>query len=122
MKKITGILFIILYLNALIVPVFPIFNYMINTDVYTALCINTDKPEIECEGKCQMMSEISENEHLPFDSEFSIEMKDMPIGYVHFFIEQINWTFSARKPFLNSSIEYSFKLNNSIDHPPQLLS
>lgn len=95
---------------------------MINTDVYTALCINTDKPEIECEGKCQMMNEINENEHLPFDSEFSIEMKDMPIGYVHFFIEQINWAFSERKPFLNSAIEYSFKLNNSIDHPPQLLS
>jgi len=52
-------LFIILYSAALIRPVVPLLDYAMNYEyISQVLCINTDKPELECDGKCYLTQEI----------------------------------------------------------------
>lgn len=41
-------------------PVVPVFEYVINYEyISTVLCINIDKPEVNCNGKCHLMKELA---------------------------------------------------------------
>ena len=106
-------------MNALIIPVFPIFNYVVNTDIYESLCINKDKPKMECHGKCHLSDELatdksSENTKPILD----INLKDYPIGFVKFIeldelIPKIQ-TFDSIYPLININ-----RYVGNILHPPQ---
>ena len=37
-------------------------SYYLNTNLYAKNCINKAKPKLHCNGKCQMMKKISEEE------------------------------------------------------------
>jgi hypothetical protein len=40
-----------------------IINYQINkTNIIAAFCINKDKPELECSGKCYLNKQLSQTE------------------------------------------------------------
>ncbi|WP_367754905.1 hypothetical protein [Flavobacterium sp. WC2430] len=55
-KKIALIIIIVLFLK----PVFPVIDYIVNYDyISTVLCVNKDKPELHCNGKCQLMKELA---------------------------------------------------------------
>lgn len=44
----------------LIRPIIPIMDYLIDYEyISTVLCINKDKPELECNGKCYLMQELA---------------------------------------------------------------
>ena len=41
-------------------PVVPVFEYVINYEyIAKVLCINKDKPEMHCNGKCHLMQEMA---------------------------------------------------------------
>lgn len=41
-------------------PVVPVMDYLIDYEyISTVLCINKDKPELECNGKCFLMQELA---------------------------------------------------------------
>jgi hypothetical protein len=41
-------------------------DYFVNREVYRALCENKDKPELDCDGCCQVKKNIAEeSEHSP---------------------------------------------------------
>lgn len=51
---------LILSLLVFIKPVVPVFEYVINYEnIATVLCINKDKPEMHCNGKCHLMQELA---------------------------------------------------------------
>lgn len=51
---------IILSLLVFIKPVVPVFEYVINYEyIAKVLCINKDKPEMQCNGKCHLMKELA---------------------------------------------------------------
>lgn len=121
MKRTFAILSILLYINALIIPVFPVFNYMVNTELYEALCINKDKPQMECNGKCHLSDELQEQESEKKTTPLlDINLKDYPIGFVHFVMldDLIPTEF---EPQLIPTREYSFHLELDIFHPPKQL-
>jgi hypothetical protein len=44
-------------------PIFPVMDYAINYDyISKVLCINKDKPELKCNGKCHLMKELAKTE------------------------------------------------------------
>lgn len=119
MKRIFAILSILLYINAMIIPVYPLFNYMINTKLYEQLCINKDKPEMGCHGKCHLSEEMNKDKKKESVPYFDFNMKDYPIGSVHFVeldkifpIEIVSLTIPTK--------DYKFNLEFDIFHPPQL--
>lgn len=39
----------------------PVVNYVVNHEAYLERCENKDKPELECDGCCQVKKEIAQN-------------------------------------------------------------
>ena len=53
-------------------------DYQLNTDYYKALCINKQKPELNCNGKCQVKSQ-SEKENSPISEiKYAVEINILP--------------------------------------------
>lgn len=43
-------------------PIFPVVEYMVNYDyIASVLCENTDKPEMQCNGKCYVAKELNKS-------------------------------------------------------------
>ena len=89
MRKFGTSLFLILYGVALIRPIAPLIEYYAERDYFAnVLCINKDKPELQCNGQCILMQklrkasgETQEQPNAPAPSS-GINLKDYPIGFV----------------------------------------
>lgn len=66
-----------LYLVAMLRPLGPVFNYVLNFDyISTVLCINQDKPEMACHGTCQLSKQIQDQENQ--DEGEALALEDFP--------------------------------------------
>lgn len=61
-----------LLIAALLFQTFPqsllALDYQLHTDLYAAYCINKDKPEMQCNGFCQLDKKLDELDHHHHDS------------------------------------------------------
>ncbi|WP_430615093.1 hypothetical protein [Flavobacterium sp. JP2137] len=104
-------------------PVFPVVSYFIDYDyIATVLCINRDKPELECHGKCHLMKELGNAAEE--DQQIHAPKKSAPIEFAVLFVNPIEafaWLappLSLKKPFATYLNTY-FKLNTSgVFRPP----
>jgi hypothetical protein len=95
-------------------------DYQINKDyIAKNLCENRNRPEMKCEGKCQLCKKMK--------AEDNKENKGMPVQksikqFVLFSIKKSNFTFS--NPDLSSDKSYRYTASNSslykltVFHPP----
>lgn len=100
-------------------PVAPFVEYAINYDyISKVLCINKDKPALQCNGKCQLMLKIAEQQDDDFKS-LRILSKDYPIGFIQF-IEVPKKTLITlhKKTLFSYNQTYSYLFEKSIFHPP----
>lgn len=116
-------LFIVSFMM-LLKPVIPVFQYVINYEyISEVLCINKEKPEMHCNGKCHLMQELakaSETEK-PISSDKKTQHSEIEI----LFIEELpDFNFFQKKE-ISSSIANSFYNNlytsvncNFVFHPP----
>jgi len=121
MKKI-----LITFLTLLILsPIFDRFGliayYYLNTDyIVEFLCINKEKPESKCNGKCYLNSELKQDQENKKDLPLSInEIKD-----AQFVVEIIKFLSNQEAP-INSSTssflcmsDYSQEFHKDIFRPP----
>jgi len=129
MKFIISISLIILITYPQLMKVGIIVNWKINQQyIVKNLCINRTRPQLHCDGKCQLMKMIQKAEddnkkaaefplakfkNLSFD-EFNINGKSNPTYNYKNKAIAINSSF-YRKSF------YSYQFSNSCFHPPQYL-
>ena len=51
-----------LFLSSLIRPILPVYEYLLNYNyIANVLCVNKDKPEMHCNGKCYLMKKLSKS-------------------------------------------------------------
>ncbi len=63
-KELISYLFFTLYLLALVKPIYPVLDYMVNYDyIATQLCENRNKPILDCNGKCYVAKEINKTQN-----------------------------------------------------------
>jgi hypothetical protein len=63
---------VIIILVLFLKPIFPVIDYAINYDyISKVLCINKDKPELKCNGKCHLMKELASEDDKPISSDKS---------------------------------------------------
>lgn len=98
--------------------------YFINPDNFTALfCENTDKPELECNGKCylkkvtQNQLESSKDDSLPV---VNLDLKNILLYfYPNKAVFEVNSTeIQESKTLFYYTNLYTFQVNHSIFHPP----
>lgn len=109
-------------------PIFPVMDYAINYDyISKVLCINKDKPELKCNGKCHLMKELAKASE--DDKPISSDKKQSSNPFVDLFVTEAS---SFNFPFfqkgtnqeLNSSYTnlYSHLDSYAIFHPPIFIS
>lgn len=90
MRNVVGIVFLSLYLVALIRPVAPLLEYYSNREFFAkVLCINQDKPALACNGQCILMQKLKKantdtGSPVSDVSIPKINLKDYPIGFIQF--------------------------------------
>lgn len=69
-----------LYMLAMFKPVMPLFDYVVNQDfIAEFLCINKDNPDLDCNGKCYLMTRLSEENQKKKDNLPPIDMKEYAV-------------------------------------------
>ncbi len=64
-------------------PIQPYVEYILNQDyIAEFLCINKDKPELECHGKCHLVKEINKQQKTDPLTSLSVSLENYPIGFV----------------------------------------
>lgn len=118
-QKVTPFLFVFLYILAMLRPISPFVEYAINYDyISKILCINKDKPEMSCNGKCQLMQKLEEQQEKDFQS-LRIQMDEYPIGFVKFL--RINSIKNDENSLKNNHYyknQYSYLPLHNVFHPP----
>ena len=76
---------VILFLSSIFQPVLPIYDYFLNYDyIVNVLCVNKDKPEMHCDGKCYLKKEISKSNNFNNSSKKALanyQFKPVPVYF-----------------------------------------
>ena len=103
-------------------PIMPLFTYISNQDyIAEFLCINKDKPELACKGKCYLMQMLEEEnkekgEHLP-----PIDMREYPIGFVELSnFQPKELILPKRSTSFSYTFNYSYIYSAAVFHPPSI--
>lgn len=103
-------------------------DYVVNYEyISKVLCENKAKPELECNGKCQLMKELAKaaEEEKPLSSD---KKNTTPVFEILFFqeINDFKWTqvyFQDRNTTFNHYSDLYFYLNSdAVFHPPIFIS
>lgn len=108
-------------------PLFPVAEYLINYDyISKVLCVNKEKPQLRCNGKCHLMKELAkaaEDEKPLSDKKTTAKETE-----VLFYQEINNITFVKTTPSFkkvaNTSYSnlYTYLGSDTAFHPPTTLS
>ncbi len=106
---------------AMLRPVQPYLEYALNQDyIAEFLCVNKDKPQLQCNGKCHLAKQIEkQQEQEPF-STLSISLENYPIGFVEILKIDASGHLDQRKKATKTpyQILYRFDYNYSAFQPP----
>lgn len=102
-------------------PISPIIEYTLNQDyIATFLCINKDKPELQCNGKCHLAKELQKLEKEE-EKCFRINLKEYPISTINSKKAISKNTISNKHHHILNfrySNTYAYLFSHCIFHPP----
>lgn len=100
-------------------PIAPFVEYAIQYDyISKVLCINKDKPELSCNGKCQLMQKLEQQQEEDYQS-LRIQMDEYPIGFVKFVkIKERNTDINVIKLNHHYKNQYAYLHSYQVFHPP----
>lgn len=103
-------------------PLAPMIDYVIRYDyISQELCVNTDKPELHCNGKCYVGQEIAKNQQHNSNHQ---EVSKAPLIAEHFINENIltfnNFGFNDGSLLMVEHKDdlYFYNPHFSVFHPP----
>ena len=127
MKYIVSIFIIVILIFQSGVNTLFVINYHQSLEIYEAACINKDKPEMNCHGKCKMMEETKKYGFLEEENEQSPNVPVLKsMKNIDLFLSDNNFQCSFLLPKEQVKI-LSYKIcnyTNSIsipDPPPQFI-
>lgn len=125
MKNIFVISLLAIMLLQVFSKVLVVVDYQANKEfIMEFLCINRDKPELECEGKCQLTKKLKEQQESDKQAnergqkqEVQVNLYCQNLFSLRAFIQPTIVSFSAAY-----SCNYSSDVHQSIYHPPQFIA
>jgi hypothetical protein len=99
-------------------------DYYTNTSKYAKNCVNKAKPKMNCNGKCQMMKKLEQEEKKDQENpERKAENKNEILLSSKSFYATVDNTYKiaiVKQRFPQIENIYSYNCTNSIFHPPQV--
>ncbi|GAA4888905.1 hypothetical protein GCM10023311_11090 [Flaviramulus aquimarinus] len=108
---------------AMLRPVQPYVEYVLNQDyIAEFLCVNKDKPKLQCNGKCYLVKELKKQQENEPNS-LRVSLENYPIGFVNIFKINPFQSFIAFKKGAVFSYQklYHFDYNYSAFQPPDFV-
>lgn len=91
-------------------------DYELNIDWYMENCVNKDKPQMHCDGKCQMTKEADKSPTMTW-----VKVASEFIGVLpHFALTTIAFFTTPVKIFIHQSSNFFFEFYSNILKPPAL--
>ncbi|MEK6494861.1 hypothetical protein [Myroides profundi] len=114
---------VILSLFMLFKPVLPVVEYVVLYDyIKDELCVNRDKPELECNGMCHLSKEMANASDTGKDkSKSNFASAEIQLVYFQDIVNNTsihlfkNYTFKA---FFSLDSVYTYTFNNFLFRPP----
>jgi hypothetical protein len=112
----------------LVKPIVPVFQYVFDYKyISEVLCINKEKPELQCNGKCHLMKELAKASE--DEKPTSSDKKNLHSEVEVLFIEELNSFSIDQKSRFSSSKNTSVYSNlysrldcKTFFHPPSFIS
>ena len=105
-------------------PVQPIVEYVLNQDyIAEFLCINKEKPELQCNGKCHLVKEIEKQQEEAPLTALGITLELYPIGFVNILeipSSSNHGDLQNANQFYYNKL-YAFSYNDSEIQPPDIV-
>ena len=103
-------------------PIQPYIEYVLNQDyIAEFLCINKDKPELQCNGKCHLVKQI-EKQQKNEPKSLRISIENYPIGFVNIYrIEPFKFYKAFKKANFSYSKSYRYNYGFRLFQPPDLV-
>lgn len=105
-------------------PIQPYVEYVLNQDyIAEFLCINKDKPKLQCHGKCHLVKQIEKQQEKEPLSSLRISLENYPIGFVNIYkIEPFKAFINLKKNSIDFYFElYDFDYYCNTFEPPELV-
>ena len=112
----------------LVKPILPVLEYVVNYEyISKVLCINKDKPKLECNGKCYLMKELAKASDaetpLSSDKKGNASILDVIIFEEIKSFEIVPVCFGTKEKINPYYSKLYFHLNStSVFHPPTFIS
>lgn len=110
-------------------PLFPIIEYVINYDyIANILCINKDKPELECNGKCHLAKEMAKAASDDSDPKQDKKELSASVKLADYVVEELNIHFHHKfeskesQPTFYYNNLYCYHFSKIVLQPPTLFS
>jgi len=113
-------------LTMLVKPLWPIIEYVANYDyIVEVLCVNRDRPQMECDGKCYLAQRLAEEQKDHDKNPFGEQRSKTELQPLVFFLEPMG--FEPWSGHQERDIAYSLYLQDlhglltlaDIEHPPK---
>lgn len=100
-------------------PVLPVIDYVINQDyIAEYLCVNKDKPMLNCNGKCYLAKMLQKERDEKKQNLPAIDLKEYPIGFVEVFEQHFGEQAMKKGAIPNLGSSEPKQFIDSIFHPP----
>ena len=97
------------------------FDYKVNRDFYEAHCINKAKPELDCNGKCQVRQQSEKSQNPISEIKYAFEFNIVPTNFDEIEFKK-PFEFETKNKIV--SINHIFTLDGYViilPDPPQIL-
>ena len=116
MKRLAPLAFTLLYLVAMVRPITPLIEFAANQEqIAQFLCMNRDRPDLRCNGKCYLMQMLQEQNEEKQESPIMMDLSEYPIGFV-IIVDITLKTFTATNPKQSFGIVNHYFFSEF--HPP----
>lgn len=118
-KQITAALLLLCFMTQVFSRAAVVGSYYMNTEAYAKNCINKARPKLHCNGKCQMMKKLRQEEKKDAQNpEGRSNMKDQVLSSKSHFasVQLIISSFTVNH--FDSSPSYTHDRAMDIFHPP----
>jgi len=103
-------------------PAVPILNYVFNYDyIVDELCVNRDRPELNCNGRCYLMQALADEASKKKDAQERGAKNNLQLTITYFLEHSTAWEFELLKPKPKSKVEDCYNRAVTLGHINQIL-
>ena len=120
-RKITATILLVAFMSQIFAGPFIMLDYFVNTESYAKNCVNKAKPKMHCNGQCQAMKKIQEQEKKEQqDTQRKSENKIPVLSSRSFFCSVNIFSTGIKNTYPRQNIKHTYDRTLAVFHPPQV--